>query len=150
MARSKPRISATVEQELKEQLDSRTEINKSQLIETLLREYLCHGESTTVALKVRREKLRTKQQNKKIQKQTIENEIESIQDQIDELTKKIEERRQQGLEGVDEIAEKVKNEDMMREYINPTNPVIKEKASRAGVPPQRFVQEIEDQLEGSA
>ena len=83
MARNKPRISATIDETLKEQLDNREKINKSNLIETLLREYLAAGESTTVALKVRKKELQQKKQNKEIEKQTLENEIESIQSQID-------------------------------------------------------------------
>ena len=146
VGRSKPRISATIEKELKEQLDQRNEINKSQLIETLLREYLAHGESTTVALKVRREKLRSKKQNKELRKKTIQNEIESLDSQIDELTQKIEERQQQGLEGVSEMVAKVKNEEMNDDYIHAQNPIIKDKASMAGVPPERFAKEVNKRL----
>lgn len=147
MARSKPRISATIDETLKEQLDNRESINKSQLIETLLREYLANGESTTVALKVRREELRRKKDNKEIQKQTIENEIESLENQIDELTKKIEERRQEGLEGVDELVEQIESGELNPEYVDETNPIIKTKASKAGVPPQRYAKEVMDKVE---
>jgi len=146
MAREKPRISATIDEDLKEQLDSREEINKSQLIETLLREYLAHGESTTVALKVRREQLRNKKQSKKIRKQTIASEIESIDDQIEEITKKIQERQKQGLEGVSELVEKVKNGEMNPEFIDSSNPIVREKASKAGVPPERFAKEVQEKL----
>jgi len=146
MARNKPRISATIEKQLKEQLDSRESINKSSLIETLLKEYLAHGESTTVALKVRREELRKKKQNKELRKKTINNEIESLENQIEELTTKIEERQRQGLEGVSEMVEKIENKELNPDYLHPNNPIVKEKASRAGVPPERFVSEVEKRL----
>jgi len=139
---NKSRISATLDQTLKDQLDNKTSINKSQLIETLLREYLAHGESTTVALKVRREELRRQRDNKELQKQTIENEIESLEKQIGELTQKIKERREAGLEGVSEIVEKVKDDEINADFIDKTNPLIKDQASQAGVPPQRYAQEV--------
>jgi len=139
---NKSRISATLDQTLKDQLDNKTSINKSQLIETLLREYLAHGESTTVALKVRREELRRQRDNKELQKQTIENEIESLEKQIGELTQKIKERREAGLEGVSEIVEKVKDDEINADFIDKTNPLIKDKASQVGVPPQRYAQEV--------
>jgi len=146
MTGQKKRISASIESDLKEQLDNKAAINKSQLIETLLREYLANGESTTVALKVRREELRKQKQNKELQKKTLQNEIESLENQIEELTEKIKERRQAGLEGVDEIVEKIEAGEMTTNFLDETNPVISNKASKAGVPAQRFVKEVHERL----
>jgi len=147
MSGDKERISASIDDNLKEQLDNKDNINKSGLIETLLREYLAHGEGTVVALKVRREELRKEKQNAELRKQTIDNEIGSYESQIEELTKKIEERRRDGLRGVDELAQKVRDGEMSKEYINDQNPLIKEKASEAGVPPRRFAEKIMEALD---
>jgi chromosome condensin MukBEF ATPase and DNA-binding subunit MukB len=138
----KKRISASIDENLKEQLDNKDSINKSGLIETLLREYLAHGEGTVVALKVRREELRKEKQNAELRKQTIENEITSYEAQIEELTEKIKERRRDGLRGVDELAQKVKDGEMSKDYIHDQNPLIREKASEAGVPPRRFAEKV--------
>lgn len=150
MSRNKPRISATIDSELKQQLDNKEAINKSKLIESLLREYLAHGESTTVALKLRREELRRKKDNKELQKKTIENEIDSIENQIDELSEKIKERRREGLRGVDEIVEKIEGGEMTTNFLDETNPLVQDKASQAGVPPREFVKEVHNRLEGEA
>lgn len=149
MTRNKPRISATIEETLKEQLDNKN-INVSQLIESLLKEYLAHGESTTVALKLRRKELQQKKQNKQIQKQRVENEIESLDNQIDELTAKIRERREAGLDGVGDIVEKVQSNEMSAEYIHENNPIIKENASQAGVPAREYAKAVKDELEAEA
>lgn len=149
VSKKKQRISASIEAGLKQQLDNKDQINKSNLIETLLREYLAMGENTTVALKVRREELRREKQNKEIQKQTIESEIESIEEKIADLSEKIKERREAGLDGVEEIAEIVADGEMNPEYLTDSNPIIKDKASQAGVPPQRFVEEVESELNSS-
>jgi len=147
----KQRISASIEAGLKQQLDNKDQINKSNLIETLLREYLAMGENTTVALKVRREELRREKQNKEIQKQTIESEIESIEEKIADLSEKIKERREAGLDGVEEIADRIGHGDgqIKPEYLTADNPIIKDKASQAGVPPERFVEEVEATLDSS-
>jgi hypothetical protein len=147
----KQRISASIESALKDRLDNMEGLNKSQLIETLLREYLAQGENTTVALKVRREELRREKQNKEIQKQAIESEIESIEAKIADLSEKIKERREAGLKGVEELADRVGYDDgeIKPEYLTADNPIVKEKASEAGVPPERFVDEVEDRLEAS-
>jgi len=149
VSNDKQRISASIESALKDQLDNKENLNKSQLIETLLREYLAQGENTTVALKVRREELRREKQNKEIQKQAIDSEIESIEDKIADLSEKIKERREAGLEGVDELADMIASGDMNPEYLDESNPIVKEKASKAGVPPTRFVEEVEAEIDSS-
>lgn len=151
MSSDKQRISASIDAPLKDQLDNKEQINKSKLIETLLREYLANGESTTVALKVRREELRREKQNKEIQKQAIESEIESTEDKIADLSEKIKERREAGLEGVQDLADRVGYDDgdIKPEYLTADNPIVKDKASKAGVPPERFVEEVEAELDTS-
>lgn len=144
----KQRISASVDETLKEQLDAKENINKSALINSLLREYLAHGESTSVALKIRREELRKEKQNAELRKQSIENEIESLENKIEELTDKIQQRRSDALKGIDDIVEKVENEEMTTNFINENNPLIKQKASEAGVPPREFAQEVMEALDG--
>lgn len=142
----KLRISASVESDLKNRLDAKEELNVSKLIESLLREYLAHGESSTVALHLLRDDLRRKIDNKQIEKRMLENEIEALEQQVDEVSQKIKERRKAGLKGVDEIVQQVENGRMNPEYIDTANPLIKDKASEAGVPTGRFVKEVKARL----
>lgn len=142
----KQRISATIDAALKDRLDAKTELNKSQLIESLLSEYLAQGESTTVALQLLRSDLRRKRDNKQVEKRMVENEIDSLEDQIEEVSQKIRERREAGLEGIEEIVQQVEDDDLNPEYIDADNPIIQEQASRSGVPPARYAEEVHDRL----
>lgn len=148
VGRKKKRISATVEPELKDRLDALTEINVSKLIESLLKEYLAQGESTTVALHLLRDDLRRKRDNKQLEKRLTENEIQSLDEQIEEVTAKIRERREAGLEGTGDIVAKVKAGELSATKLDEKNPIIRDYAGDAGVPPERYADELADRLDG--
>lgn len=144
--RKKKRVTISIDPDLKDRLDAKSELNVSKLGESLYREYLAHGESTTVALHLLRDDLRRKRDNKQIEKRMVENDIQALDDQIAEVTDKIRERREAGLEGIDDIVGMVERGEMNGDYLHEHNPMIRDRASASGVPPARYVEEVEARL----
>jgi len=139
--------SFSLDDDLAERLDNDASMNNSAVVNQLLREYLDAGETADVALKMRKRDLEDKLKAKRRKKSSIESEIERLEREIDDLQSQIEQRREDGIKEVVDFAEKIANDDFVGE-LSPENPAIQNKAQKAQMSPERFIDAVNDELEG--
>lgn len=143
---TKKRITATVDESIKARLDNKTEINTSQLVNQLLTKYVAEGETSTVALQLLRSDLQDEIKELETERELLNDRIQSKENDLEKVNAKIKERRSAGYDGIDEIVAKVENGMMNPAYIDEQNPIIQENASKAGVSPSQYVQEVEARI----
>jgi polyhydroxyalkanoate synthesis regulator phasin len=146
MSGDKQRISASIDADIKDQLDTENNLNKSAVVNELLRQYLVQGDAAEAGLQRRlKEKEQTKER-KELERQRLENEIESLEREIDDIQNQIQQRRQEGLDEILEMAEKIRNNEFPRENLTADNPAVENYAQKAAMTPERFVRKVEDEL----
>ena len=146
MGEERPRVSFRVDRDVKEQLDREENLNTSGLLRSLLEGYLLAGDAVQVGLERRRKDKEAELDRKRLEKTRIENEIDRIERELEQLDAKIEERRQQAPEQVIEFAQSVKSGRFPEESLDPENAAVQNWAQKAGLGPERFIEEVQTRL----
>lgn len=141
----RPRISVRVDETTKEQIEQ-DHLNTSSLVRELLKNYVRVGDTVEVSLRRRLKDKEAELENKRLEKTQLENEIDRLEREVDELQEKIKQRQESTPEEVIEFVEKVKADSFPREQLDTENPAIQTWANKAGLPPDRFVSEVDSRL----
>lgn len=131
----KPR-SFSIDEDVAEILTDRDDVNASAAVNKFLREFLTSGRGAEAALEVRLSQLDEEIAETEKQLERLERERERIEDRLRQNQSELSEQ-------VNEVVNMVENGGFPVENLDPDNPAIQNWASDAGVPAERFVDEIE-------
>jgi len=131
--------SFSVDEDIADLLSERDDLNKSAIVNQFLREYLAGGDGEEAALRIRLERLDEEIADTEKELTRLKRERDRIQDRLGDKQSQIN-------EVLDEVAEKVRSGEFPRENIDAGNLAIQNWAAEAGVPADRFVDELEAQL----
>ena len=131
--------SFSVDEDIADLLSERDDLNKSAIVNQFLREYLAGGDGEEAALRIRLERLDEEIADTEKELTRLKRERDRIQDRLSDKQAQIN-------EVLDEVAEKVRAGEFPRENIDAGNLAIQNWAAEAGVPADRFVDELEAQL----
>jgi len=131
--------SFSIDEHIDELLRERDDLNPSSVVNEFLREYLADGRGAEAALEVRLNQLDEELAEARKEVEQLERERERVEAALGE--------RRGTLEDVAKrFEEKVRDGAFPRDNVEPDNPGIQNWASKAGVMPQRLVDEIETRL----
>lgn len=139
-------LSVRVDEATKRQLDTEEHVNTSALIRDLLNAYLLRGDAVEVGLERRIEAERKKLERLRLQKGQIDTDIEAQEHEIESLEQVLSNRRKSTPEEVIEFSEGVNSGRFTRSQLDAENAALKNWASKAGLPPERFISEVENRL----
>lgn len=142
----RPSVSVRIDEETKDRLDSRDDLNLSGLMRGMLEDYLRVGDSVEVALEKRRQEKEEELKELEIRKTELENQIAQTERELDDIQSKIDERRNSVPEEVVEFAEKIKSGQFRHEQLDPDNPALQNWSQKAGLSPNQFIRKVEDRL----
>jgi len=128
--------SFSVDEDLAELLSERDDINASAVVNKFLREYLAGGRGEEAALEIRLSEL-----DEEIA--SLETELERKRRERDRVESQLSDRRSELREQLHTVEQKVRNGEFPAENITSDNPAIQRWASEAGVPAERFADELE-------
>jgi len=142
---SKVRLSVSVDESVKQQLDARSDINTSGLVNDLLKSYLATGEKDATARQMKAERLRQEAQELKAEHQAKMRQAETIEQEIQEEQEAKAERWQ---EAVNAIAPKLEVElssvDAQFHDPEPTDPAVQHHAERLDITTREFCERFHD------
>lgn len=139
-------LSVRVDEGIKEQLDTQEHVNTSSVVREMLKAYLLRGDTVEVGLDRRIEHERKKLERLRLQREQITTDIEKAEHEIETLEQLLSERRSSAPEEVIAFAERVESGRFSHDQLEPSNPAVKNWASKAGLPPERFIGEVEARL----
>jgi len=131
----KPR-SFSIDEDVAEILSDRDDVNASAAVNKFLREFLTSGRGAEAALEVRLSQLDEEIAD-------TEKQLERLQRERDRIEERLRQNKSELTEQVNEVANMVNEGGFPAENIDPENPAIQNWASEAGVPAERFVDELE-------
>lgn len=131
----KERISATVDEDVLDQLQARQDMNVSGLVNKLLRQYLMNGGTDETAKRVRINRLRDEADE-------LEEEAGELRAQAQAIEDHIKEHQQQQQQQIAEAVEKLEGVPP-----DPDNPSIKNVAAEVGMEPEEFAVVVEERRE---
>lgn len=131
----KPR-SFSIDEDVAEILSDRDDVNPSAAVNKFLREYLTSGRGAEAALEVRLSQLDEEIAEK-------EKELERLRRERERIDDRLRQNKSELTEQVNEVANMVTEGGFPVENIDPENPAIQNWASDAGVPAERFVDELQ-------
>jgi len=131
--------SFSLDEDIADLLSERDDLNKSAIVNQFLREYLAGGDGEEAALRIRLEQLDEEIAETEKELTQLKRERERIQDRLGE-------KKSQLNEVLDEVVQKVRNDEFPRSNIDSGNLAIQNWAAEAGVPADRFVDELEARL----
>ena len=134
----KPR-SFSIDENVAEILTDRDDVNASAAVNKFLREFLTSGRGAEAALEVRLSQL-----DEEISE--TEKQLERLKRERDRIEDRLRQNQSELTEQVNEVVNMVENGGFPVENIDPENPAIQNWASDAGVPAERFVDEIESKV----
>jgi len=134
----KPR-SFSIDEDVAEILTDRDDVNASAAVNKFLREFLTSGRGAEAALEVRLSQL-----DEEISE--TEKQLERLKRERDRIEDRLRQNQSELTEQVNEVVNMVENGGFPVENIDPENPAIQNWASDAGVPAERFVDEIESKV----
>jgi septal ring factor EnvC (AmiA/AmiB activator) len=140
----KKRKTFSLDEDVETELSNRDHLNASSLANEFFRQYLFQGESQDAALHMRKNDIDRQIENTRQEISHLESKLERLQDEKEQVKDMIRQRRQSGLEQIDEAVETVKNSPNFT--IEPDNPAIQQWAQDANMTPERFISELEDRL----
>lgn len=136
---SKSIRSFSVDEDIDELLAEREDINASAVVNKFLREYIAGGKGTEAALEARIQQLDGEIAD-------LEKDLQRKRRERERLNNQVERERQSMHEAVDELVTMVHEGDFFRENLDVDNDAVVKKASEAGVPTERFIEEVEARL----
>lgn len=139
------RVSFRYDPEKKRRLEG-DHLNLSSLMRDLADSYIRAGDTEMVGLQRRLKDTESELDDLRMEKARIENKIDATERELEELQEKIMQRRESTPEEVVEFAEKVKSGSVSPDQLDPGNPAVETWASKAGLPPSRFIAEVERRL----
>lgn len=131
--------SFSIDEDLDELLSNREDINASAVVNNFLREYIAGGKGTEAALEARIQQLDEEIAD-------MEKSLERKRRERERLNNQIERERQSLHEAADELVTMIRNNNFFRENLTPENQAVAKRAGEAGVPVERFIEEVESQL----
>jgi len=131
--------SFSIDEDVNELLAERDDINPSAVVNKFLREYVAGGRGEEAALEIRLNEL-----DDEIAE--LEKELEQKRRERDRIESQLEDRQSELREQLLEVETKVREGVFPRENVDSENPAIQNWASDAGVPAERFVDELEARL----
>ncbi|WP_227357386.1 hypothetical protein [Haladaptatus salinisoli] len=135
------RISATVEDRVKEKLDNLTHVNNSALINDLLEAYLFGGDDP---MSMTTEQAALKHEKKKLQheleeeKETLERKQNRLQEVLDDL-KELEEKGRP-----EDLVESFETLNRVNGSLDVSNPAVQTHAGKRGMDPEKFLGEFRE------
>lgn len=134
----KPR-SFSIDEDVNEMLSERDDINASAVVNKFLREYVAGGRGEEAALEIRLNELDDEIAD-------LEKELEQKRRERDRIENQLNSRRSELREQLAEVEQKVREGAFPRENVDPDNPAIQRWASKAGVPAERFADELQARI----
>jgi septal ring factor EnvC (AmiA/AmiB activator) len=131
--------SFSIDEDLNELLKQRRDINASALVNSFLREYVTEGKGREAALDSRLSELDE-------QIADLEKELTQKQRERDRIHSQLKRERESKDEMVDELVEMIRNDSFPRSNLTPTNGAVVKRASDAGLPAERYIEEVEMRL----
>jgi septal ring factor EnvC (AmiA/AmiB activator) len=128
--------SFSIDEDVAEILSDRDDVNPSAAVNKFLREYLTSGRGAEAALEVRLSQLDEEIAEK-------EKELERLRRERERIDDRLRQNKSELTEQVNEVANMVTEGGFPVENIDPDNPAIQNWASEAGVPAERFVDELQ-------
>lgn len=139
MAVPKRPRSFSIDEDVNELLSERDDINASAVVNKFLREYVAGGRGEEAALEIRLNELDDEIAD-------LEKELEQKRRERDRISDQLDSRRSELRDQLIEVEQKVTQGQFPRENVDAENPAIQNWASKAGVPADRFVDELEARL----
>lgn len=132
--------SFSVDEDIDAILSEREDLNASAPVNRFLREYLASGQGEEAALAVRLEQVEAELADARKR-------VEQLERERDRLDAALEDRRSDLRKMLTVVEQKVQDGEFPRDNVDPGNPAIQNWAAKAGVRPQRFVDELESRIE---
>lgn len=131
--------SFSIDSDLNELLTDREDINASAVVNNFLREYVANGRGTDAALETRISQLDEEISDLEKSLTRKERERERLESQLDR-------RRDDVLEIVDKVVDRVESQTFPRENLTEENEAVKRWAGEAGIPVSEFISKVESRL----
>jgi septal ring factor EnvC (AmiA/AmiB activator) len=131
--------SFSIDEDLDELLSEREDINASAVVNSFLREYVAGGRGKEAALETRIQQL-----DEEIAE--LEKDLERKRRERDRLEQQLTNERETTQDAVADLVEMVRDGDFPRENVTPENDAVVLRASEAGIPIDRFIEEVEARL----
>jgi uncharacterized coiled-coil protein SlyX len=131
--------SFSIDEDLNELLKQREDINASALVNSFLREYVTQGKGKEAALESRLSELDD-------QVADLEKELTQKQRERDRIQSQLEHERSSMHDAVDDLVEMIENETFPRDNLTIDNEAVINRASEAGVPTERYIEEVQARL----
>lgn len=131
--------SFSIDEDLDELLSNREDINASAVVNSFLREYVAGGRGKEAALETRVQQL-----DEEIAE--LEKDLERKRRERDRLEQQLQNERQATHEAVGEMVELIQADEFRRENLTPENEAVVLRAGEAGIPTDRFIEEVEARL----
>jgi len=136
---SKQPRSFSIDEDVAEVLSERDDINASGVVNQFLREFISNGRGKEAALEVR-----VSQLDEEIA--DLETDLERKRRERERLEEQLESRRSNLYDVLERVESMIERGDFPRENVSPDNAAIQNYANDAGVPADRFVDELEGRL----
>lgn len=143
----KKRRSFSLDEDLKRQLDKRENLNASAVVNELLRQYLAQGEAQDIGLRMRQKDIEREIEDVNVEISRLESRREELKREYDEIQSQIDQRRQEGVEEIAEVVDRIEAGSWPRESLAPDNPAVQNWATKASMTPERFIREVERKLD---
>jgi predicted RNase H-like nuclease (RuvC/YqgF family) len=131
--------SFSIDDDLDELLSNRNDINASAVVNSFLREYVAGGRGKEAALETRVQQL-----DEEIAE--LEKDLERKRRERDRLEQQLSNERQTTHEAVAEMVDLIQAGNFDRENLTVENEAVVLRASEAGIPTERFIEEVEARL----
>jgi septal ring factor EnvC (AmiA/AmiB activator) len=131
--------SFSIDEDLDELLSEREDINASAVVNSFLREYVAGGRGKEAALETR-----VSQLDEEIA--DLEKDLKRKRRERDRLEAQLESERESMHEAVADLVEMIRSGQFPRENLTCENDAVVLRASEAGIPTERFIEEVEARL----
>ena len=131
--------SFSIDEDLDELLSEREDINASAVVNSFLREYVAGGKGREAALETRVQQL-----DEEIADLTMK--LERKERERDRLKQQLSQERESIQEAVGEMVDMIESNNFTRKQLTPENEAVIKKASEAGIPTDRFIEEVQARL----
>lgn len=120
--------------------------NASQLARNLFREYYLHGRSREAAMEVRERDLRQEKRNVRLEITKLESRLEEIDAELDEIENRRSAYSDTEMEQIQRMVGIIEDNRFDTSNLTTDNPAVQNRASQAGMEPDRFVNAVREEL----
>lgn len=127
------------------------DVNASGLINRLLDEYYSSGLAEEAALRVKLNDLQQERQRYQSKRELANSQIQKIEDEIDLIKDELNNLDQQEVEQVETVVNLVLADKggIDQDQLTTDNELVKHRAGKAGMTPDRFVREVNERLDNA-